>query len=250
LPQRLFLFGMSIWIGEEFMRVTSRARAFRGPVLVVLLTTLVATSVMACTRSISGQPVVSGQSPARSTIPGDTSGVPSQGEPGGQESEPSTGAKAPFDPCTIVDWQDFPAVVRPDPVEEWHDPRTVPPNDVTESACMFLNSELSEREQDEEVSKVFHATVGWGSISSMSLDAESSRPGRKAFTIDGQRGVALETVSEDSHPTCVTAVELKEAKGVAVVMVTNSRFTSRDALPCEISLHLLEVVLNRVDQGR
>lgn len=234
------------------MCVMSRARAIRGSVLVVLLATLVV-SVTGCTRSIAGQPVPGGPSAARSTIPGDPSGAATPGEADRQDPGASAGVEggeAPFDPCTIVGWQDFPGVVRPDPIEERHDPRTIPPNELTQTACMFLHSGRVDREQDAGESTVFHGTVGWSSLSSGFIDEELARPGREAVTIDGQRGVVLETANDDAQPTCVAAVELREAAGVAVVMVTNSRFTSPDARPCAISLHLLEVVLDRVGHGR
>ncbi|MCP3799678.1 DUF3558 domain-containing protein [Allokutzneria sp. A3M-2-11 16] len=144
---------------------------------------------------------------------------------------------APFDPCKIVTWADFPLEVRPqvDIAPRHRPPNPQAPDEVFADGCSFDNNELIPF-------KPFMALVIWGSITKIRVDPKN--PADKPMMYGNRRGVQTADVDEKGQKGCVTRFTLDYGQ-VAGISLTNGRFPEVD--PCKVVDGLAEKIVQRLD---
>ncbi|MHA6622722.1 hypothetical protein [Pseudonocardia sp. DLS-67] len=134
-------------------------------------------------------------------------------------------AGAPFDPCTVVGWPDYPAGVRPatprQPV-----PMPVGPDDPFAVGCKFNAGDM-------------HSLLVWGMADQTFSADPAARPGAVPARFGGRPGAEeLGTNESNDAPDCYSAVQL--SRGIAAMSTT----TSGD--PCAVNRAVLDQVAQRV----
>ncbi|MCO1581777.1 DUF3558 family protein [Crossiella sp. SN42] len=216
-----------------------------------LLPLLAALAVLtACTQSIPGTPTPAGGPSAADAGVTPPSGEKVKRQPIrlGLQDPPKDwqAAGAPFDPCTVLGWNDIP--------EPQRDPKARPPklmvlkkDDAIETGCMFYN--------DETISVVipspgapttaapitkspyFRVSVVWGAT------IDPAKFGGEKTTLGGKpAAVVPDTIGSLKDPICLVA--MKFAKGGGGVDVRNGRFPGLD--PCPIAKALAEKLAAKV----
>ncbi|MFB9906419.1 DUF3558 family protein [Allokutzneria oryzae] len=143
---------------------------------------------------------------------------------------------APFDPCTVVTWADFPLEVR---TVETVKPRHRPPqaaDEVFQDGCSFDNNEIGD-----DGFKAFMTLVVWGSIAKIRVDPKGADD--KPVTYGTRRGVQNREVGPDNAKQCITRFTLDYGQ-VAGVSVMNGRFPDVD--PCTVADVISQKIAARV----
>lgn len=133
---------------------------------------------------------------------------------------------APYDPCRVVTWNDFPPDVRPRTIKPRR-PRPAKPAPGSDSkiGCVFDGSSAGHADTEP---ALFTAYVAWGALE---LHPEGSKPQK----IDGADGSVTTATTTKGTPLCRGVVAL--ADGVAGVSLINGR--TDPAMTCEIVTTLL-----------
>ena len=158
---------------------------------------------------------------------------------------------APFDPCRIVGWADFPASVRSD------DPRNVPTvmareaDDVYATGCRFNNSSEAtivlcgppgcpDDAPRYDIGDLFIGNVLWGE--DINLDPDHAPHPNRAASIRGHRALIIPGTNEaaDNAPSCGISFQLP--RGVGAVTITDGRFGTD---PCTIARIVAAAVITR-----
>ncbi|GAA3996027.1 hypothetical protein GCM10022247_14960 [Allokutzneria multivorans] len=144
---------------------------------------------------------------------------------------------APFDPCKIISWKDFPLDVRTveDVTPRHRPPNPQEPNEVYSDGCAFDNNELVPF-------KAFMTLVIWGSITKIRVDPKN--PGDKPVMYGNRRGVQTADVDEKGVKGCVTRFTLDYGQ-VGGVSLINGRFPDVD--PCTVVDALAAKIVERLD---
>ncbi|WP_156755877.1 DUF3558 family protein [Actinokineospora pegani] len=161
------------------------------------------------------------------------------GDLNGPKSASEVGA--PFDPCTVVTWDDFPEPVRPTDGKP-HPPVQSEASGSIKVRCSWSNSgqiEIQPGARPTEKGGRFQANILW----SDKLDADPARePGSVAKQWAGKPGL-LHPRPEDPKfgKQCLGLVTL--ANGTGGVIVANARFPSVD--PCAVADGLMNAIASR-----
>lgn len=147
----------------------------------------------------------------------------------GDLNKPKNAAEvgAPFDPCLVVTWADFPAAVRPDDGKP-HAPRLSQPkpDDPYKINCVHDNSGAIKIEMDGSgspgTSARFSVQIIWGD------ELEVGKiPNTTPKTWGGKTGVTKPLADSPAGKSCLGAMNV--SKGVAIVDVLNGRYPSIDS---------------------
>ncbi|SDN30076.1 Protein of unknown function [Allokutzneria albata] len=178
----------------------------RTPLIAALL--VIATVAAGCAQPVRGEALAG---PTPTTTPGRVPGA------------------APYDPCKIVTWADFPLEVRTveNVVPRHRPPNPQAPDEVYADGCAFDN--MGE--------KPFMALVIWGSITKIRVDPKG--PEDKPVVYGNRRGVR----SVYPGGQCVTRFTLDYGQ-VGGVSLVNERFPEVD--PCTIVDVLAEKIVQRL----
>jgi hypothetical protein len=135
----------------------------------------------------------------------------------------STGA--PFDPCTVVGWQDYPADVQPSTPRQ-PVPMDVRPEDPFAVGCKFNAGEM-------------HSLLVWGMPDKTFSADPTARRGAAPAQFGGRPGAQeLSTNGSNGAPDCYSAVQL--ARGIAAMS------TTMPGDPCAVNRAVLDRVAQRV----
>jgi hypothetical protein len=135
------------------------------------------------------------------------------------------GAGAPFDPCTVVGFADYPAAVQPGGPRE-PSPMPVGPDDPFATGCKFNAGEM-------------FSSLVWGMPSGgFSADPAARTDGRPAQFGDRSGTEHLSTNESNGEPSCYSAVQLD--RGIAAMSTT----VPDD--PCAVNRAVLEKLVQRV----
>ncbi len=192
-----------------------------------LKTTRIALATLGVLALASGctQDIASTAQPAESVaLPGGVAGDAEQPVATlGDLNPPASAAElgAPFDPCTVVGWGDFPEQAR-GAAEPTSEPKE--PGAPYEIACGWEGPN--------------YTLVAWGTEPDFAFD-ESERPNRQPVEIDGTPAVQYPGMTENQVPRCESRMRLPN--GVAgVVTVAYSH-----PAPCEVNTALLRVIASK-----
>ncbi|WP_394622466.1 hypothetical protein JNUCC0626_49910 (plasmid) [Lentzea sp. JNUCC 0626] len=165
----------------------------------------------------------------------------------GDLNKPKTAQElgAPFDPCSTITWNDFPAEVRPDDGKP-HTPQLRQPgkDDPFDIRCAFDNSGKVAINPDGSSTGTpggyFIVSVVWAGGDKLNADP-AKRQGAEAKTWNGKAGL-IQRFPDDpkSGKSCIAMAKL--GNGVGGASVTNGRFGTD---PCVIADALVNAITAR-----
>lgn len=208
---------------------------------------LIATGVLGDSSPPNAGPVGSGVATALDTPtdPADRPAARSVITLGALHAPPTTGSiGAPFDPCTVIDWTDLPAPVRPATATRPVAQKPASGEDFV-LGCRWDNSGPALTDDHSAPSggdsAVFTVTLTWGPTAPGPLTA-SRQPGATAALFGGRAGVRRAGTDAHGHPMCTGLMPV--TTGAAGAIVTNARFASTD--PCAVVTAALDAVATTV----
>lgn len=144
--------------------------------------------------------------------------APSSSDPG---KPTAADVKAPFDPCKVLRWADFPQVVRN---KKNRPPRLseVDKDDVFETGCIYDNTVFSVGENDSST-QYFGLLVAWGP--QLRPATYTNRKKWHPTSYSGKRAVVTSQSISRGNEQCTTIVQL--GRGGIGMTLTNGRFSSQ-----------------------
>jgi len=144
--------------------------------------------------------------------------APSSSEPG---KPTAADVRAPFDPCKVLRWADFPQVVRH---KKNKPPRLseVDKDDVFETGCVYDNTVFSVGENDSST-EYFGLLVAWGP--QLRPATYTNKKKWHPTSYSGKRAVVTSQSISRGNEQCTTIVQL--GRGGIGMTLTNGRFMSQ-----------------------
>ncbi|PTM57533.1 hypothetical protein [Desmospora activa] len=179
----------------------------------------------------------------------DTQSKDEEEKEGKEEDEENneTLGDAPFDPCTVVSWDDFPQAVKE---EDRTDPKLQPPNpgDPFDVRCKFSTLVGIDMNPDgsgnPENNTTFFTIVVWGKKDKISANT-ADHPGSTSKVFGSLQGLEKRSKNDRGIPMCTSIMSLPDGSAAGVV-TTNNQYPSVDG--CEVNQNLLEVIAEKMSK--